>query len=78
VTGLIDPACYYGDREVDFAMLALFGAPEADVLAAYGPLPPGFAERRAVYQLWPAIVHVRLFGSAYHPMLDGLLAACGV
>ncbi|MDX1561379.1 MAG: fructosamine kinase family protein, partial [Gammaproteobacteria bacterium] len=27
VSGLIDPACYYGHAEVDFAMLSLFGQP---------------------------------------------------
>jgi fructosamine-3-kinase len=78
VTGLIDPACYYGHGEVDLAMLALFGMPGGDFTTAYGTPEPGFAERRPIYQLWPAIVHVRLFGSAYHPMLDRLLAACGV
>lgn len=78
VSGLVDPACYFGDAEVDFAMLSLFDSPPADFFAAYGALEPGWRERQPIYQLWPALVHVRLFGSAYHPMLDRLLAALGV
>lgn len=78
LTGLIDPACYYGDREVDFAMLRLFGHPGAELFEAYGPLEPGQRERLPIYQLWPALVHLRLFGSAYAPMVDRMLGAAGV
>ena len=78
LTGLIDPACYYGHGEVDLAMLHLFGSPAAGFAEGYGPLPPGAAERRAIYQLWPAIVHLRLFGAGYAGMLDRLLARVGV
>lgn len=76
-SGLIDPACYYGHAEVDFAMLHLFGSPAPALQAAYGPGEPGAADRRAIYQIWPAIVHVRLFGAGYHRMLDGLLTQAG-
>lgn len=78
ISGLIDPACYYGDPEVDFAMLNLFGRPGGDLAAEYGPLEPGYEERRHVYQLWPAIVHLRLFGAGYRSLVDGLLGALGV
>ncbi|RAI31209.1 fructosamine kinase family protein [Rhodoplanes serenus] len=78
VTGLIDPACYHGDGEVDLAMLALFDRPPPAFLDAYGALPPGHAERRAVYSLWPALVHLRLFGGGYRGMVEGFLAAAGV
>lgn len=76
--GLIDPACYYGHAEVDLAMLTLFGNPGAPFFAAYTPLEPGYNERQPVYQLWPALVHLRLFGSGYWGMVDGLLSAAGV
>ncbi|MGG7565748.1 fructosamine kinase family protein [Rhodovulum sp. DZ06] len=76
-TALIDPACCYGDGEADLAMLNLFGAPGEGFAEAYGPLAPGAGERRAVYQLWPAIVHVRLFGAGYHGLLDRILRAAG-
>lgn len=75
--GLIDPACCFGDAEVDLAMLHLFGSPQPAFLEAYGPLEPGVDDRRPLYQIWPAIVHVRLFGASYHGILDGLLRRCG-
>ncbi len=75
---LIDPACYYGDPEVDLAMLHLFGRPGAGFADAYGPLPAGWQGRRPVYQLWPALVHLRLFGPGYRGMVEGLLTACDV
>lgn len=75
VTGLIDPACYYGDAEVDLAMLSLFDRPPEAFRAAYGPLEPGWEARRPVYQLWPALVHVRLFGDGYLAMTGRLLDA---
>ncbi|WP_111429413.1 fructosamine kinase family protein [Rhodobacteraceae bacterium DSL-40] len=77
VSGLIDPACYHGDGEVDLAMLALFSAQGPEFRAAYGPEEPGFAARQPVYQLWPALVHLRLFGAGYAGMVDRLLRAAG-
>jgi len=74
---LIDPASYHGDAEVDLAMLHLFGTPGPGFAEAYGPLAPGWRERRAVYSLFPALVHVRLFGAGYHAMAEGFLAAAG-
>ena len=78
ITGLIDPACYYGHCEVDFAMLALFGRTGPALFDAYGPLEPGHEERQPIYQLWPALVHYRLFGSAYLGMVERMLARAGV
>jgi fructosamine-3-kinase len=77
VTGLIDPASYYGHAEVDFAMLGLFSQIDASLFDAYGHLDPGYAERRPIYQLWPALVHLRLFGAGYRPLVERLLTASG-
>ncbi|MEC4590275.1 fructosamine kinase family protein [Nitrospirillum amazonense] len=77
VSGLIDPACYFGDREVDAAMLTLFDHPPAsffDTLA----LEPGWRERLPVYRLWPLLVHLRLFGRAYAAAVDADLGRLGV
>ncbi len=74
---LIDPACYRGDGEVDLAMLHLFGSPPPAFLDGYGPLAPGWQERRPLYQLWPALVHLRLFGSGYLGLVTRLLDRCG-
>jgi fructosamine-3-kinase len=65
---LIDPAAYGGHREVDLAMMRLFGGFSQRVFAAYAeahPLSPGHAERVALYQLYPLMVHVNLFGGSY-------------
>lgn len=76
LAALIDPACYVGDREVDFAMLQVFGSPPNSFFAASG-LAPGWRERVPVYQLWPMLVHLRLFGAGYRARVESLLAACG-
>jgi fructosamine-3-kinase len=65
---LVDPAVYGGHREVDLAMMRLFGGFGARVFAAYQevtPLSAGHADRVALYQVWPLLVHVALFGAAY-------------
>jgi fructosamine-3-kinase len=66
---LIDPAAHGGHRETDLAMLALFGCPHRDrVLAAYqevAPLAEGWADRVALHQLFPLLVHTELFGGGY-------------
>ena len=65
---LIDPAAYGGHREVDLAMLALFGSPSPRTLAAYDEVWPradGHAERVALLQVFPLLVHAVLFGGGY-------------
>lgn len=76
VSALIDPACYHGHAEVDLAMLTLFGAPGAAFWAGYR-VEVGWPERRPIYQLWPAIVHLLLFGGGYRPMVGRLLSEAG-
>lgn len=71
---LIDPASYVGHAEVDLAMLTLFGNPPGAFWSAYGPLDEGWESHRAVYQLWPALVHLRLFGNGYRPLVERLMA----
>ena len=66
---LVDPAVYCGHREVDLAMMELFGGFDPEVFKKYersAPLVPGYREtRRDIYQLYPLLVHVNLFGSGY-------------
>ncbi len=78
VSGLIDPACYYGHGEVDIAMLMMFDHPGAAFFSTYGKLEPGHKERLDIYRLWPALVHLRLFGSGYRPLVERLLSDLGV
>jgi fructosamine-3-kinase len=65
---LIDPIAYGGHREVDLAMLQLFGAPGPRFFAAYedvAPLAAGWQDRVGLYQLFPLLVHAALFGGGY-------------
>jgi fructosamine-3-kinase len=65
---LIDPSAYGGHREVDLAMLRLFGPPSERVFDFYeeiAPLSEGWQERVGLYQLLPLLVHALLFGGSY-------------
>jgi fructosamine-3-kinase len=65
---LIDPSAYGGHREVDLAMLRLFGSPSEQLFAAYEELTPladGWEGRVELYQLLPLLVHALLFGGSY-------------
>ena len=66
---LVDPAVYRGHGEVDLAMTELFGGFPALFYSAYEavrPLDDGYREaRRPLYQLYPLLVHVNLFGGSY-------------
>ena len=65
---LIDPAVYVGHREVDLAMTRLFGGFPRAFYRGYTeawPLQPGHERRRPAYELYPLLVHARLFGGSY-------------
>jgi fructosamine-3-kinase len=65
---LIDPSCYGGHREMDLAMLRLFGAPSQRIFDAYeeiAPLAAGWQDRVELCQLAPLLVHAVLFGGSY-------------
>jgi fructosamine-3-kinase len=65
---LVDPAAHGGHREVDLAMLALFGAPGRELFDAYDEVLPradGWEDRVGLFQLAPLLVHAVLFGGGY-------------
>jgi protein-ribulosamine 3-kinase len=65
---LIDPAVYYGHREVDLAMMNLFGGFDSKVFEYYHrefPLEGGWKDRMGLHNLYPLLVHVNLFGGSY-------------
>ena len=75
---LIDPAVYGGHREVDLAMLALFGGLSDGIADAYHeafPLATGWRERLPLWQLYPLLVHAVLFGGGYGASVDRILTA---
>ena len=69
IAGFIDPAIYYADPEIELAFATLFGTFGDTFFARYRehrPLAPGFFDvRRDLYNLYPLLVHVRLFGGGY-------------
>ncbi|MEA2411384.1 MAG: hypothetical protein QOC77_1945 [Thermoleophilaceae bacterium] len=70
---LIDPVAYGGHREIDLAMLRLFGAPSSRILDAYeevAPLAEGHEERVGLWQLFPLLVHAALFGGHYGAQVE--------
>lgn len=73
---LIDPAVYGGHREIDLAMMRLFGGFGGRVFDAYDeafPLADGHDERVLLYQLYPLMVHVNLFGGGYAASVESAL-----
>jgi len=77
---LIDPAVHGGHREVDLAMMRLFGGFSARVFAAYDecfPLAPESEARVPLYQLYFLMVHVNLFGGSYVAAVEGALSRLG-
>jgi protein-ribulosamine 3-kinase len=65
---LIDPAVYYGHRESDIAMTELFGGFADDFYTEYNlafPLAKGWEKRVDIFNLYPLLIHVNLFGGGY-------------
>jgi fructosamine-3-kinase len=65
---LIDPAVSYGNREFDIAMTTLFGGFDNAFYEAYNaefPLQPAWQKRLKLWNLYPLLVHVNLFGGSY-------------
>lgn len=73
---LIDPAIYYGHREMDLAFSRLFGGFDSRFYEAYEsivPLEPDFESRMGIYNLYPLLVHLNLFGTAYLPGIEKIV-----
>lgn len=77
---VLDPAVYYGDREVDLAMTELFGGFPAAFYDGYNqvyPLAPEYQQRKTLYNLYHILNHFNLFGGSYlaqaNRMIDQLL-----
>lgn len=65
---LIDPAVYYGHPEMELAFTSLFGGFNDQFYGAYqahSSMPNDFEQRKDLYNLYPLLVHVNLFGGSY-------------
>jgi fructosamine-3-kinase len=75
-TALIDPAVYFGSREMDIAMSKLFGGFHDQFYSSYNenyPLSEGWQERIDICNLYPLLVHVNLFGGGYYSQVKTIL-----
>ncbi len=73
---IIDPAAYYGDREVDIAMSELFGRFPSSFYQGYNQqwrLDTGYEERKTIYNLYHILNHFNLFGSGYGSQADSMI-----
>ena len=76
-TTIFDPAVYGGHREIDIAMLALFGGLPDGFIESYeqvSPLAAGWRDRIALHQLYPLAAHACLFGGGYGASVASVLA----
>lgn len=65
---IIDPAVYYGHREIELSFTQMFGGFDRQFYRSYMeayPLQPGFESRVEIYNMYPHLVHVNLFGPSY-------------
>ena len=81
IAGFIDPAVYYADPEIELAFSTLFSTFGQPFFARYNEIRPirsGFLEvRRDLYNLYPLLVHVRLFGGGYLSGIEATLSKLG-
>lgn len=66
---LIDPSIHYNFRETDIAFTHLFGSFDSKFYDSYNyhfPLEAGFQHRISLYNIYPLLVHLNLFGSGYY------------
>ena len=81
ISGFVDPAIYYADPEIEFAFSTLFstfGEPFFSRYREISAMRPGFFEtRRDIYNLYPLLVHVRLFGGGYVGSVESVLRRLG-
>jgi fructosamine-3-kinase len=82
IAAFIDPSVYYGHPEIELAFITLFstfGAAFFERYAQHRPIRAGFFERRRdVYNLYPLLVHARLFGGEYASQVSGILRNLGL
>ena len=73
---LIDPATCYAPREIDIALMHLFGGFDAQIFEVYNhrfPLVSGWRNRLKIWQLYYILVHVNLFGGSYYASAKAIL-----
>lgn len=75
---ILDPATYFGDREVDLAMSQLFGSFPPNFYSAYNkvlPLEAGYKTRKILYNLYHILNHFNQFGGSYEYQANQMIAS---
>lgn len=73
---LIDPAVSFGPREMDIAMMQLFGGFSEEVYDSYNsifPLELGWESRVSLWQLYYLLVHLNIFGRGYIESVEAII-----
>lgn len=73
---LIDPAVCFAPREMDLAMMKIFGGFPSEIFSIYDekfPLAPGFETRIPLWQLYYLLVHLNIFGSSYLSQVEEIV-----
>ncbi|MGM0582844.1 MAG: fructosamine kinase family protein [Bacteroidota bacterium] len=73
---ILDPAVAYNHREVDIAMSTLFGKFDAEFYQTYQqyyPMEKGWEDRLDIYNLYPLLIHVNLFGMGYLSSVERII-----
>lgn len=82
IAGFVDPAIYCAHPEIELAfstMFNTFGLAFFDAYHALRPIEPGFHETRCgIYNIYPALVHIRLFGASYWAPIESALKSVGL
>ena len=72
----IDPAISFSHREMDLAMSQLFGKLPEEFYRAYQeafPLEQDWQKRIAIFNLYPLLIHLNLFGQSYLSSIEEVL-----
>lgn len=81
VAGIIDPALYFAHNEMELAYMTLFGGTGEAFFSAYADTIPidddFYATRRHIYNLYPLLIHLTLFGAKYLQPIHEALARFG-
>jgi len=81
IAGFIDPAISYGHNEMDLAFIDLMGGLNPVFFDSYSehlPIEAAFFQnRKTLYQIWPLLVHVRLFGGGYVGQVEAVVDQLG-
>jgi len=73
---LIDPSISYGHREMDIAMMHLFGRPSELMMHTYHerlPLQPNWRDRMDIFHLYYLLVHLNIFGHSYESQVLSII-----